>query len=248
MTPLRRRMIEDLTLASYAENTIRVYVRAVAQLAAFYGRSPDQLSEEDIRRYLLHLTTVKKVARSTHTVALCGIKFFYERTLGRKWTVFDLARPRKSKKLPVVLSRDEVWEILAHVRNASYRICLTTIYSCGLRLSEGAHLRVEHVDGARRMLRVPGKGGKERCVPLPEATLELLRQHWRTHKDQSWIFPATHPRSRSPSVSRPVEMWTSSAVWNWTHSAVVWISQGGMVFSPCSVGGSRVQAGVAPVT
>jgi integrase/recombinase XerD len=201
MTPLRRRMIEDLTLAGYAERTIEVYVRAVAQLAVFHGRSPDELSEEDIRRYLLHLTTVKKVARSTHTIALCGIKFFYERTLGREWGVFDVARPKKAKKLPVVLSRDEVWKILAHVRNPSYRVCLVTLYSCGLRLLEGAHLRVEHVDGARATLRVPGKGGKERLVPLPEATLELLRQHWRTHRDPVWVFPATHRRSRSPSPS-----------------------------------------------
>ena len=200
MTPLRRRMIQDLTLAGYADNTVRAYVRAVAQLAAFYDRSPAELSEEDIRRYFLHLATVKKVAHSTHTLALCGIKFFYEQTLGRTWRVFDVARPRRSRKLPVVLSRDEVWKILAQVRNPSFRVCLLTIYSCGLRRLEGAHLRVEHVDGGRGLLQVPGKGGRERCVPLPDATLELLRQHWRTHKDPRWLFPTTR-RSRSPSTS-----------------------------------------------
>ena len=200
MTPLRRRMIQDLTLAGYADNTVRAYVRAVAQLAAFYGRSPAELSEEDIRRYFLDLATVRKVARSTHTIALCGIKFFYEQTLGRTWRVFDVARPKKSKKLPVVLSRDEVWKIFAQVRNPNFRVCLLTIYSCGLRCLEGAHLRVEHIDGGRAMLRVTGKGGRDRCVPLPDASLEILRQHWRTHKDPAWLFPTTH-RHSSPSAS-----------------------------------------------
>lgn len=194
MTPLRRRMIEDLTLRGYAERTIEAYVRAVAQLAQFYDRSPEVLSEEDIRHYLVHLTTVKKVARGTHTIALCGIKFLYEQTLGREWSVFGVARPKKVKKLPVVLSRDEVWKVLSSVRIPAYRVCLITIYSCGLRLMEGAHLLVEHVDGARTMLRISGKGGKERYVPLPVATLDLLREHWRTHKNPRWLFPATHRR------------------------------------------------------
>lgn len=200
MTPLRQRMIEDLQLRGYAQNTSTVYVHAVAQLARFYHQSPDQLSEEQVRSYLIHLSTVKQVARSTHTVALCGIKFFYEQTLGKKWTVLDVARPKKQKKLPVVLSRDEVWKILGHVRCAIYRTCLITIYSCGLRLLEGARLQVSHVDGARKMLQIPGKGGKERCVPLPDATLVLLRQCWCSHRDALWLFPASaRSGSRAPS-------------------------------------------------
>lgn len=189
MSPLRRRMTEDMTLRGYAPNTIRAYVRAVAQLARSYGRSPDTLSEDEVRAYLSDLATVRKVSRSTQKIALCGIKFFYERTLGREWTVFDVARPRKERKLPLVLSRDEVWRALGAVRNATYRVCLTTIYSCGLRLREGTELRVEHVDGARATIKVPGKGNKERQVPLPNATLALLRSHWRTHRDPVWLFP-----------------------------------------------------------
>lgn len=190
MTPLRQRMIQDLQLRGYSERTIGAYVHPVAQLARFYHASPDTLTEEQIRAYLVHLSTVQKVSRSTHTIALCGIKFFYQETLGRAWSVFDVARPKGQKKLPVVLSREEVWRILATVRNATYRVCLTTIYACGLRLLEGARLQVPDVDGARKLLHIHGKGARDRFVPLPDAALTLLREHWRTHRNPLWLFPA----------------------------------------------------------
>jgi site-specific recombinase XerD len=145
-------MMQDLQLRGYSERTIGAYVHPVAQLARFYHASPDTLTEEQIRDYLLHLSTVQKVSRSTHTIALCGIKFFYQQTLGRAWSVFDVARPKGEKKLPVVLSRDEVWRILAAVRIPVYRVCLTIIYTSGLRLLEGARLQVPDVDGARQLL------------------------------------------------------------------------------------------------
>jgi integrase/recombinase XerD len=207
MTPLRKRMIEDLQLRGYADRTVEAYVRAVAQLARFYGRSPEQLAEKDVRQYFLHLSTVRKVARATLTVYLCGIKFFYEETLGRQWHVLDVARPMREKKLPVVLGRDEVWKILDRVRRPVYRVCLITIYSCGLRLVEGARLQVSHIDGARKALQLPGKGGKHRCVPLPDATLQLLRAHWRTHRNPVWLFPSTRqPRvpSAAEAAGRPI--------------------------------------------
>jgi site-specific recombinase XerD len=177
MTPLRRRMIEDLTLQGYAARTIQAYVGAVAQLATHFGRSPALLSEDEVRRYLVYLATEKKVARGTHTIALCGIKFFYKETLARPWNVLDVARPKGEKKLPVVLSRDEVWRILGAIRISVYRVCLTTIYSCGLRLLEGARLQVPDVDGDRKLLHIHGKRAKDRYVPLPDATLDLLREH-----------------------------------------------------------------------
>ena len=203
MTPLRRRMIEDLKLRGYSDRTVQAYTNAVAYLARFYNQPPDQLTEEQVRHYLVHLATVKKVARSTHTIALCGIKFFYQQTLGRPWTILNVARPKKEKKLPVVLSRDEVWKILDCVHSPAYRTCLITLYSCGLRLMEGAELQVPHVDGARKMLQLPGKGGRDRCVPLPDATLERLRQHWSTHRHPLWLFPA--PRQpRTATELRPL--------------------------------------------
>ena len=196
MTPLRRRMTQDLQLRGYAGRTVEAYVRAVAQLAQFYHTSPDQLTEEQVRQYLVHLSTVQKVARGTHTIALCGIKFFYQHTLVRPWTVLDVARPKGEKKLPVVLSRDEVWRILNAVRIDAYRVCLTTIYACGLRLTEGLRVQVPDVDSDRTLLHIHGKRGKDRYVPLPDGTLALLRSHWRTHRNPLWLFPAPRASAR----------------------------------------------------
>lgn len=198
MTPLRHRMIQDLQLRGYAERTIEAYVHAVAQLARFYHASPDVLTEEQIRDYLLHLSTVKKIARASHTIALCGIKFFYQQTLGREWSVLNVARPQREKKLPVVLSRTEVWRILDHVRTPIYRVCLTTIYACGLRLLEGACLQVPDIDGDRRLLHIHGKGRKDRYVPLPEGTLTLLRESWRTTRNPLWLFPSGTRSHKAP--------------------------------------------------
>ena len=202
MTPLRHRMIQDLQLRGYADRTIEAYVHAVAQLAKFHHASPDGLTEEQIREYLLHLTTVKKVARGTHTIALCGIKFLYQQTLRREWTVLEVARPKSEKKLPVVLSRDEVWRILDQVRIAVYRVCLTTIYACGLRLMEGARLQVPDVDAERKLLHIHGKGGKDRYVPLPDDALTLLRDYWRTTRNPLWLFP-TGTRSHVAPLNDP---------------------------------------------
>jgi integrase/recombinase XerD len=199
MTSLRRRMIEDLQLRGYSDRTVEAYVQAVAQLARHYRVPSDRLPEEKIRQYLVYLSTEKKVARGTHTIALCAIRFFYEQTLRREWPVFEVARPKREKKLPVVLGRGEVWNLIGALRNPVYRACLITIYSCGLRLLEGARLQVRHVDGARTTLQLSGKGGKDRCVPLPGATLQLLRAHWRTHRNPVWLFPS----SRQPAGVRP---------------------------------------------
>jgi len=221
MTPLRRRMIGDLELRGYSERTVEAYVRAVVQLARFYSRSPDRLTEEQVRDYLLHLTRVQKVARGTHTIALCGIKFFYEQTLARQWGVLGVARPKREKKLPVVLSREEVWRVLDQIRIDVYRVCLTTIYGCGLRLMEGARLQVADVDSARGALRVRGKRGKDREVPLPAATLDLLRSHWRTHRSPSWLFPAPTRHGTAHSVAHGAGPITRSSLQSAFHRAVV---------------------------
>ncbi len=190
MTPLRQRMIEDMQLRGFSARTQECYVAAVRQLAKHYHTRPDRLTEEDLRRYFLYLANEKKVARATATIALCGIRFFYEHTLQQHWTTLRFVRPPREKKLPVVLSREEVRRILAEVRIPVYRACLTTIYACGLRLLEGAHLQVPDVDSARMVLHIHGKGKKDRYVPLPAPTLEGLRAYWRTHRSPLWLFPA----------------------------------------------------------
>ncbi len=190
MTPLRQKLIEDLQLRDLSETTQKAYVGAVGQLAAYYNKSPDQISEEELRQYFLYLKNVKQCARSTSTVALCGIKFFYEQTLKQQWTRLKFIRPGKEHKLPVVLSREEVQRLLSGLRQMHYRVCLSTIYSCGLRLQEGVDLQVSHIDSGRMQLHIQqGKGNKDRYVPLPERTLELLRQYWVSHRHQVWLFP-----------------------------------------------------------
>jgi integrase len=191
MTPLRKRMIEDMQLKGLSASTQEGYLNAVRQLAGHYHLSPDELSEENLRQYFLYLANEKKVARSTATVAICGIKFLYEQTLQRQWSTLRLVRPPRAKKLPAVLSREEVRRSLAAVRIPAYRACLTTICACGLRANEGAHLRVEDVDSGRMFLHIiQGKGNQDRYVPLPEPTLQMLRAYWRTHRSRPWMFPA----------------------------------------------------------
>lgn len=193
MTVLRQKMIEDMQLRGLAVRTQESYMQAVRQLAAHYHKSPDQISEEELRQYFLFLKNVKHVSRSTHTLALCGIKFFYEHTLKREWHTLDFARPAKEQKLPAVLSMQEVGAILRCVHYMRYRVCLTTIYACGLRLLEGVSLQVKDIDGQRRMIHVrQGKGGKDRYVPLPDSVLVMLRQYWLTHRNPLWLFPSIH--------------------------------------------------------
>lgn len=214
MSPLRTRFVEDMQLHGFAPGTQHLYVGAVYRLAKHYLKSPDLLTEEELRRYFLHLTLEQKVARPTATIALCGIKFFFEHTLQRNWPSLDLMRPPKEKKLPVVLSRQEVQQILRCVRTPTYRVCLTTIYACGLRLSEGSGLRVPDVDSKRMLLHIHGKGNKDRYVPLPERSLQELRQLWRTHRSP-WLFPA-RPRA-GLATDRPVR---ASALQAAFHRAV----------------------------
>jgi len=174
-----------------SERTQEAYTRAVRQLAEHYHKSPDLITEEELRQYFLHIINVKHYSRNTTTIALCGIRFFFEQTLNRNWSLFNIVRPAPEHKLPVILSLEEVREILNRVRLLRYRVCLSTIYACGLRLQEGIRLAVPDIDSARMMIHVRhGKGNKDRYVPLPQRTLELLRDYWSTHRNPVLIFPA----------------------------------------------------------
>ena len=191
MTPLRQRMIEDMQLRGFTPATQKVYVKAVIKLSEYYNRSPDQISEEEIRVYFLYLKNEKKLSRSTRKVALQGIKFLYKYTLNQQLQLFDLIKPEREKKLPVVLSTEEVQQIIGCLHKPHYRVCLSTIYACGLRVSEGTGLQVREIDGARMQLHIrSGKGNKDRYVPLPEQILAQLRSFWTTHKHPVWLFPA----------------------------------------------------------
>ena len=163
MTALRRSMLEDLPLRGMAERTPERYVRAVRQLAQHCNKSPEQITEEELRQYFLHLKNVKKYSRSAPTIALCGLKFFFEYPLTRPWTPLTFGRPPREKKLPVLLSLAEGRRILGCLRLLSYRVCRSTIYAGGLRLQEGPHLQIPAIDSARMVLHIRhGQGGKER--------------------------------------------------------------------------------------
>lgn len=191
MTELRKRMIECLQLRGLSERTQESYVRAVRQLSEHYHKSPDLITEEELRQYFLHLKNVKHYSRNTMTIAICGIRFFCQQTLARHWNIFGIVRPAPEKRLPVILSVAEVRQILSRLRLPRYHVCLSTIYSCGLRLQEGTHLRVADIDRGRMMMHVRhGKGAKDRYVPLPQRTLQLLRDYWQTHRHPVLLFPA----------------------------------------------------------
>ena len=191
MTALRQRMIEDMQLRGLSPLTREAYVRAVRDLAAYSRKSPDQIRDEELRDYFLYLVNERRLSRSSCTVALCGIKFFYDYTLKRPWPLLSLVRPQREKKQPVILSREEVQLLLSHASQPHYRVCLSPIYACGLRISEGVELRVDQIDSRRMQLHIrQGKGLKDRRVPLPEQTLLQLRQFWVTHRHPIWLFPA----------------------------------------------------------
>ena len=217
MTPLRQRMLEDMQLRGLSPKTQRCYIQAVQQFAQHFGKSPALITEEELRQYFLYLSTEKRLSPSTVTIALCAIKFLFERTLQRSWPTFDLIRPPQQRKLPAVLSLDEVHHLLGSVRLPRYRACLTTIYAAGLRLGEGVNLRVSQIDSARMVIHIQdGKGGKDRLVPLSPPLLSLLRSHWLTHRHPTWLFPARRRPSElvssHPRLPRSVEAAMQAAV------------------------------------
>jgi integrase/recombinase XerD len=190
MSGLRQRMEEELELRRYSKRTRDGYVGWVSQLAQHYGKSPEQINSEELRQFFVYLTKERKLSRSSVTTALSAVKFLYVEVLKQEWEVCGLVRPRREQKLPVVLSVEEVQRVLSEVRQPRYKVCLSTIYSCGLRLLEGTHLQVGDIDSSRMLVHVRGgKGNKDRYVPLPEPTLLLLRRYWSHHRDPLWLFP-----------------------------------------------------------
>ena len=163
-TPLRQKMIEDMQLKGLSEGTQEAYVRAVRGLADYYGKSPERISEPELRQYLLYLKNEKQVAASTCLQVVCGLKFLYEQTLGRKWLILDFVKSKRGRKLPVVLSQEEVKRVLGRLRGPHYRVCLGTIYSCGLRLQEGLKLQVRDIDSSR--MAPPHQAGQREKRPL----------------------------------------------------------------------------------
>lgn len=187
--------------------TEQAYHDAVRHVAEHFGKAPDLVSAQEFRLYCLYLKSEKQLARQTSTQVICAFKLFWEKTLKRPWpTELELVRANPQFKLPVVLSASEVRRILAAVPARDHRVALSTIYSCGLRLGEALRLEVRDVDAERRFLHIRGgKGGRDRYVPLPERTLLLLRQQWKTHRHPTLLFPAKgHSGQGAPTATQPM--------------------------------------------
>jgi integrase/recombinase XerD len=190
------RMLDDMQLAGLAERTQYAYLSTARRFADHVHKPPDQISEDDLRHYFLYLRNERKLSRSSLTIALCGIKFLFEHTLRRDWPTLSIIRPPREHKLPAVLSQTEVHDLLNRIHVPRYRICLSVIYACGLRITEGVSLTVPQIDSARMLLHIQaGKGNKDRYVPLPQRALELLRSQWRTHHHPHFLFPAVDPKT-----------------------------------------------------
>lgn len=198
LSPLHRRMIEDMTVRNLSPATQRSYVNAVSKFSRFFGRSPDHLTLEDVRTFQVHLAS-KGVAWSSLNQTVAALRFFYGVTLGMAEVPERIAYARERRRLPAVLSADEVVRFLEAVPSLKARAALTTAYSAGLRVSEVIGLRVRDIDSGRMMIRIEhGKGGKERYVMLSKQLLGILRTYWRLARPTHWLFPGRDP-------SRPIE-------------------------------------------
>jgi integrase/recombinase XerD len=195
MTPLRQRMLEDLQLRNRSPITIEKYILYVAKFARFFGRSPERLTPEHVRQYQLYLLE-KKVSWSTFNQSLCALRFFYGTTLGRKDYVKRLPFGKKPRRVPVVLSREEVLKFLQCILPRKQRMLLTTMYATGMRVGEAVQLSVNDIDSKRMTILVSrGKGNKQRLVPLSPKLLTELRLFWQTHRNPVWLFPSREPDS-----------------------------------------------------
>lgn len=196
MSRLRKRMIDDLTVRNYSPKTIKEYVHHVARFARHFNTPPDRLTPDHIRQYQLYLTREKKASYSYFNQAVCALRFFYITTLGKDWNVKRLVPyARKERKLPVVLSREELVQFFGAIEQRRHRVILLTAFSAGLRVSEVVALRSENIDSHRMLIRVRGKGRKERLTPLSVMLLNVLRQYWKETRPTKWLFPGRNPEN-----------------------------------------------------
>jgi integrase/recombinase XerD len=195
MSPLRRRMIDDMQIRNLTPNTQRVYVAQVARFACYFRKSPELLGPDEIRTYLIHLTRERRLAASSIIVAVAALRFFFTVTLKRPGIVEDdIPAGRQAKKLPVVLSQEEVARFLSAVDNLKHRVILTVCYATGLRISEAVRLKPGAIDSKRMVIRVEqGKGRKDRYVMLPPKLLDILRDYWDRTRPGEWLFPGRGP-------------------------------------------------------
>ncbi|MCC5910029.1 MAG: site-specific integrase [Clostridiaceae bacterium] len=206
MSELRKNMERDLQIKGYSTSTQDAYLKYVQAYAKYFNKSPDQLGVEEIKEYLHYLITVKKVSHSYVKTVYSALKFFYEVTLQREWSMKEIPRSKKPKKLPVVLSKPELNDLFNAVTNLKHRAILVTIYAAGLRISEAVNLKVSDIDSKNMQIRVvQGKGQKDRYTLLSSKNVEILRDYWKYHHPTDWLFPGN-------SMDKPISTRTIQKV------------------------------------
>jgi integrase/recombinase XerD len=193
VTPLCRRMLEELQRRNYSPETTRGYILAVKQFAEYFGKSPEKMGAEEVRRFQLYLLKDKKLAPGTVEIRMSALRFLYKKTLKRRDLAYDdLIFPKTPQKLPVVLSQGEVKRLIEAAPNLLYRTLLMVLYSTGIRRKEASLLKVRDIDSERRVIHIrQGKGSRDRDLPLTPKLLTALREYWCWKKPQNYLFPST---------------------------------------------------------
>jgi len=194
MGELHDKMLMMMQMRNFSERTIQAYTGQMKAFVRMHGRSPDELGEDEICRYLHYLRREKKVSWSSINIGYSALKYFYVHVLDKEWNVKKIPRPKSEKRLPVVLSTDEIKVLLNATFNFKHRAILMTIYSAGLRLNEALHLKISDIDSKRMQIRVSqGKGKKDRYTLLSTVLLKLLRAYYKMYKPKSWLFEGNTP-------------------------------------------------------
>jgi integrase/recombinase XerD len=205
MTRLRKIMLEELQRRNYAEGTTRSYILAVRQFAQHFGKSPDKLGPSELRSYQAYLLKERKLAVGTVVARVAALRFFFVRTLKRYQFREDLPYPKKQRRLPTVLSLQEVAQLINAAGNLLQRALLMTLYGTGMRRTEVSRLKIRDIDSQRMIIRVErGKGGVSRDLPLSPALLETLREYWRWKRPRTYLFPAQQRSKEGPICDKTV--------------------------------------------
>jgi len=206
LSPILIRFQQDLQLNGLKERTQQSYVRNTRKFSEFLKRDPDSASEDDLRRYLLYIKNDAHWSSSTINVAQQALKRFFTLTCPQTWATLKLVRARGELKLPVVISISEVHTLLKLIEKPSMFCFFTVVYSLGLRLQEALNLHVKDIDSKRMLVHIHrGKGAKDRLVPLPESTLQVLREYYKTHRNKDWIFPTEGKNHlQAPTAENPM--------------------------------------------
>ena len=216
MTHLRKVMLEELQRRNMSQITTRIYLRAVEEFAQYFKTPPDRLGLEHVRQYQAHLFRDRKLEAVSVAQQLSALRFFFLKTLKRPWMGEDMPVPKKPIRLPEILSREEVEQLIQCAQSPLHRVCLLTLYATGMRREEVVRLKIEHIDSARMLIHIrQGKGKKDRDVMLSPRLLAELRDYWRSAnpKPITYLFP-----SKSPHPNADVPM-TSKSVWGAVHAA-----------------------------